>query len=622
MSSSSRKKILPKEDLIKKKIKKINAKSMIQETINSCLEKNNINKLDDNREELLKMLFDESMKNYLEYVKNRTNKDGKEFLKKELELHNTKLKSILNKCNNEKNEFQNKYLFVLEENKNLKDKIFHIQALNKNLMAQIKQLQICTQNFEIQMQNIAKKKLFLDELFKRYPQKDEQQILKYLDDLKEGSLKILDDYHNVMDKLNITNKEQKEKEKEFKSSMNKLYLNNELLRQEKKDLEEQYSNKINNFDYTQKTNEELKNRNIYLNDTLFHLYNLLFKEFGLNRNITINNKFLDIKKTDFDPNFVYDHEIKNYIELMIKTMHHDSYDILFRETLGYLNMILRVYLPDKFHLRFQPIKAFKEIKDFIDLKMTKIEDCQNIIKACEDKIEQKDNEIAKLKKERSELNKEYNLYKNIVEKEFVKTNKIISQLKNTNSKKDIHSNEINYNKIYNRSYNNLRAHSSKFRINGFSNLVSKKLKIKRKAKLLNYEEIKSYKDNNNNNNSKEKKNKIMDIIYQNKLLYKTVANSEPKKIKKGKNNDKIIRENGNQQRYNDINKIKLLIDETNRLFLYKSRMNSTIGKNYNVEENSKNKNKVITYPENIDVGENIKNKIFKQINNLIKISDN
>ena len=449
---------------------------MIQEIIDSCLEKNNIDRFDDNREELLKMLMEQSMKNYLEYVKSRTKLDGKEFLKKELELHNTKLKSIINKSNNEKNDYQYRYLYVLEENKNLKEKIYQIEALNKTLMEQIKQLEISTENFEIQMQKIAKKKLFLDELFKRYPEKDEAQILKYLDDLKEGSLKIMNDYHNIMDKLKEINREQKEKENEYKSSMNKLYLNNEVLRQEKNDLEEQYSYKMSNFDYTQKTNEELKNRNIYLNDTLFHLYNLLFEEFGLNRNIKINKKFLDIKKTDFDPNFVYDQEIKNYIELMIKTMHHDSYDSLFRETLGYLNMILRVYLPDKLNLRFQPIKAFKEIKDFIDLKMAKIEDSQNIIKSYEDKIEQKDNEIFKLKKERKELNKEYNLYQNIVEKEFVKTNKIISQLKNTNSKKDIKSNskDLNYNKVYNKTYTDLRPQSSKFRIKGYSNITSKK----------------------------------------------------------------------------------------------------------------------------------------------------
>ena len=83
----------------------------------------------------------------------------------------------------------------------------------------------------------------------------------------------------------------------------------------------------------------------------------------------------------------------------------------------------------------------------------------------------------------------------------------------------------------------------------------------------------------------------------------------------------MIRENGNQLIFSDFNKVKLLIDETNRLFLYKSRMNSTIGKVYNEEEINNKKNKVINYGVNFDAEENIKNKIFKQINHLIKNTD-
>ena len=616
MSIPNRQKLLPKEDIIKNKLKDINIKTIIQDTINSCLEKNDINTLREDKEEMLKILSENSMKNYIEYVKGRTDKEGKEFLKKELELHNSKLKSILIKANNDKIEFENKYLNILEENKHLKDKIKNIEAFNKILFQQIKQLEINSENFEIQMNKILKKKLFLDELFERYPGKDENQILKYLDDLKAGSIQIMNDYQNILEKIKIINKEQIRQEKEFKSSMNKLYLNNEILIKEKNDLEDQYSNKINNIDYIQKNNQELKNRNVYLNNTLFHIYNLLYKEFGLNRNITINKKYLDVKKSDFEPNFLYDEEIKHCIELMIQTMHHDTYDILFRETLGYLNMILRIYLPNKFDLRFQPIKAFKEIKDFIDSQVTKIEDDQNIIKSYEDLLAQKDNEISKLKNTQKELNKEYNLYKTLVEKEFVKTNKIIYQLKKTSSKKDINKNELEINKVYNKTFSNIRTHSSKYRIGEFGKVISQKLKIKRKARIITQEELKSY------NNTPKEKNKILDILNKNKIR-KTLRNTETKKLKRGKNNDKILKENGNQQRYNDISKLKLLIDETNRLFLYKSRMNSTLNKYYNYEEDNINinTNKIINSSDNLDAEENIKNKIFKQINHLIKTSD-
>ena len=616
MKSSVKDKIISKEDEIKIKIKEIDVESMIKETIRANLERLDKDKLIDDKEELIKMISEQSMKNYLEYVRNRTNKEGKEYFQKELDSHNEKLKTIIVKMNTEKKEIENKYLDIVKENKLLKDKIFTIENLNKILQQQKSVLEINTENFEIEMNRIAKKQFFLDQLFKRYPGKSEEEILKYLDDLTAGSIQILNDYRNTQEKLKISSSEQKTQEKEYRTTIDKLYLNTENLNKEKNEIKNQYLNKMNNINLTQKTNSELKERNIFLSNTLMHLYNILFKEFGLNRNLIINKKYLDIKDTDYIPNFIYDEEIKNYIELMIKTMHHSTYDILFRETLGYLNMILRIYLPNKMNLRFQPPKAFKEIKDFIDSKMTIIEDNHNVIKSFEKKVEDRDNEISKLKTELKELNKQYNLYKTLVEKEFVKTNKIIYQLKNSGSKKEIRKNSMMNNETNNKTYHNIRAYSSKFKFDSSSKIHPKKLKIKRRAKIFTEEEIKS-----NEVTTEREQNHIKLLTLNTKKAQRTLTNTEPKKIKKGKNNDKMIRENGNQLRFSDFNKVKLLIDETNRLFLYKSRMNSTIGKVYNEEEINNKKNKVINYGVNFDAEENIKNKIFKQINHLIKNTD-
>lgn len=616
MKSSVKDKIISKEDEIKIKIKEIDVESMIKETIRANLERLDKDKLIDDKEELIKMISEQSMKNYLEYVRNRSNKEGKEYFQKELDSHNEKLKTIIVKMNTEKKEIENKYLDIVKENKLLKDKIFTIENLNKILQQQKSVLEINTENFEIEMNRIAKKQFFLDQLFKRYPGKSEEEILKYLDDLTAGSIQILNDYRNTQEKLKISSSEQKTQEKEYRTTIDKLYLNTENLNKEKNEIKNQYLNKMNNINLTQKTNSELKERNIFLSNTLMHLYNILFKEFGLNRNLIINKKYLDIKDTDYIPNFIYDEEIKNYIELMIKTMHHSTYDILFRETLGYLNMILRIYLPNKMNLRFQPPKAFKEIKDFIDSKMTIIEDNHNVIKSFEKKVEDRDNEISKLKTELKELNKQYNLYKTLVEKEFVKTNKIIYQLKNSGSKKEIRKNSMMNNETNNKTYHNIRAYSSKFKFDSSSKIHPKKLKIKRRAKIFTEEEIKS-----NEVTTEREQNHIKLLTLNTKKAQRTLTNTEPKKIKKGKNNDKMIRENGNQLRFSDFNKVKLLIDETNRLFLYKSRMNSTIGKVYNEEEINNKKNKVINYGVNFDAEENIKNKIFKQINHLIKNTD-
>ena len=204
MKSSVKDKIISKEDEIKIKIKEIDVESMIKETIRANLERLDKDKLIDDKEELIKMISEQSMKNYLEYVRNRSNKEGKEYFQKELDSHNEKLKTIIVKMNTEKKEIENKYLDIVKENKLLKDKIFTIENLNKILQQQKSVLEINTENFEIEMNRIAKKQFFLDQLFKRYPGKSEEEILKYLDDLTAGSIQILNDYRNTQEKLKIS----------------------------------------------------------------------------------------------------------------------------------------------------------------------------------------------------------------------------------------------------------------------------------------------------------------------------------------------------------------------------------------------------------------------------------
>ena len=160
MKSSVKDKIISKEDEIKIKIKEIDVESMIKETIRANLERLDKDKLIDDKEELIKMISEQSMKNYLEYVRNRSNKEGKEYFQKELDSHNEKLKTIIVKMNTEKKEIENKYLDIVKENKLLKDKIFTIENLNKILQQQKSVLEINTENFEIEMNRIAKKQFF------------------------------------------------------------------------------------------------------------------------------------------------------------------------------------------------------------------------------------------------------------------------------------------------------------------------------------------------------------------------------------------------------------------------------------------------------------------------------
>ena len=96
-------------------------------------------------------------------------------------------------------------------------------------------------------------------------------------------------------------------------------------------------------------------------------------------------------------------------------------------------------------------------------------------------------------------------------------------------------------------------------------------------------------------------------------------------ITKHLNENKLIIENGNQENINNLNRITGIIDETNRLFLYKPRMTS-FQKKYKTIDNEEK-----MAIESPDINTNIDNKdknlvktfegkIIKKLNNLISAS--
>ena len=428
-------KVLEEAEKIDDKIEKINTLKFLNDIVNTCIKKGNVKKLSDNKEELLDLLYDKTIKNYLNYIKSNSIKVAEEKLKKELEENKKIIKSILIKSENQIKEYKNKYLNLVEENKNLQNKIYAIQNYNRQLLSQIQMYQINLEKLQQSYKIISEQKSLFEEIIQAYPGKSPTEIIKELNNMKDGTIQMMNDYQNISMKLYNAKEFQKKLEEEYKVNIQKLTFENKVIKDEKDSIDYKYYYKINTLEHNISDNEGKVKENQYLKNVIFHLYNLLFKEFALNRNIKINKKYLNVKESDFNANFLFDNEIKNYIQLMIQTMNPISYDIVFRETMGYLNMILRIYLPNKLHLRFQPVKAFKEIKDFIDFKMEIIENNQKIMEKYKKDIENRDNEIFQLKQKIDALNKEYNSYKIIVEKEFSKTNRIIFQLQNNKKNK-------------------------------------------------------------------------------------------------------------------------------------------------------------------------------------------
>ena len=564
------------------------------------------------------MLYNKTIKNYWQFIKKSTMKEAEQKFKKELEENKKDIKSILIKSENEMNEYKKKYLNVVANNQNLQEKIYSLQNYNRELLKQIQSYQLNLEKLQKYYSNISSQKNLFEKMIQAYPGKNPSDIIKELQNMKDGIAQMMNDYENISRKLYEAKENQKKLEDEYKINIQKLSFENKTIKEEKNSIDLKYYDKINNLEQHIYDNESRAKENLSLKNVLFHIYNLLFKEFALNRNINIDKKFLNIKETDFNANLFYDNEIKNYINLMIKTMNPITYDIMFRETIGYLNMILRIYLPNKMNLRFQPVKAFKEIKEFIDLKMEIIDNNQKLIEKYKNDIVKKENEIFQVKQEINALNKEYNLYKNIVEKEFEKTNRIIFQLKNNkeNNNKDNNTKFKDNEKMqFNNTETNFNNSKYKLKDNPFNYKFKKKKSNSINSKHMSDNYI--VKTKSNNKTEILNSNKICKTFENNK--YSDKSYREFLNIRKSNNNDKIIKENGNQEIIDKYNNIRFLVNETNRLFLYQPKMNSTQERLNHKDRHNIFKTRVIRDYKDLNVkeGENIKRKIFKQIDNLI-----
>ena len=415
--------------------------------------------------------------------------------------------------------------------------------------------------------------------------------IKYEDKI-ESLLKEFDEYKE--DKIN----EEKENIFKIKFLQNKLYNNNKYQKE-----------------------------NFRLHQILYYIYNLLFEEFSLNKNIKIDEQFLNIKESDFEPNVIYNEEIKNYIELMIKTMHRESIDIIFRECVGYLNMIIRKFFPNKKNLRFKPVEMLIEINNFIDKKIKKIKDDKILIDEYKNNYIKLEKENIKINKKLSKENDNYDVYQLTNSNQFSFDNKnLIKSQKSLNLNNQIcltnpniynspYNNKINKNNTINLNINNSN-NISLFRIkrNKFINEINKteeenkliKTKDifkKRKAlKTLKPFSLNKDEERNNLNNNYFKIDK--------KTRNKSSRIFKAKTMKKDINNDKIIKDNGNNKEIKFYNDYKFLIEETNRLFLYRPRMNSyNEKKNLNESESNENNEK-----DNTKENE-------KKINSILKIKN-
>ena len=534
---------------MKEEIIKIESENIIEEAINLAesrlKEQNTINK----KEEVLEKHKKSTIKNYLTSIKGKSVKEIIKDFENKINEYNKGVEVIIDKIKVEKKQLEEECKTLIESKKNLINQIATLNRENTDLKIQLQddidQITKLQTKFIIFEKN---KKLF-DDFMKEFPTDNPTDIMKDLKVRKEAALINLKDYTEVKNELYLLKKEKNDVENRLNHQIKELNLRNYDFEKEKKKMEDNYQIQLNDALFELAAYKQYRIENDYLKNMLFHLYNLLFETFRLDKNLKIKDKFLNIKETDFKANVFSNPEIENYIKLMINSMHQDSILKVLRETSAYANMMIRNYLPEKVNIRFKPIEIFREIKLLVENKDEKIKKLESEIKMNKEKYRmiEKENLItsSKLKNEQRKFEK----YQKIVDKVVTRQNK------------------GNENNTMTQSLNNPKM---KNEFNKTSTEGNRKKNEKIQIKSRDNEKVISIDEKDEFFSDSES---LIDELRESSIL-SPEENQEFRRIKTSKNKDRLQKIHGCQNMVNNLNNLKNLVDHTNRLFMYKSKMGS------------------------------------------------
>lgn len=608
----------------------IKVENIIKEALEKG-EKESIKKPKNNyiKDDLLEEVRTSVIKSYLESVKDKTIKEIKSELNKRIDEYIKNIQIVLIKSNYEIEEYKKKYDMKEMECNDIKQKNNSLMRYNQELIKEINNYQSNLNSLHKSYEMLLKQKDLFEVILREYSSNTPDEILLELKLAKEGSLQLLENYNQIIKENNDIKEEMKKMKKKYEMKNESIINDFILFKEDRKNEEKHHMTKIKYLENKLYNNNKYQKDNYNLHQILYYIYNLLFEEFNLNKGVVqINKKYLDLKESDFNPNVMYDTEIRNYIELMAKSMHRETTDIVFRECVGYLNMIIRKYFPQKKNLRFKPVEMLVEIKNFIDSNIKLINDSKLLIEQYKNNYAKLEKENFKLNKKLEETNENYNSYQLLIENQMSRDNRHLLQLKrNANNRTCLsNSNETN-NNTNNKTFNNHRANT----------IISKTLKEinndddKNKLSLFRIRKVKNERNKINDkrnifkSNEKEREKALPFSLLENKdeskkeqkdIILKTRKRErnkscriyKSKTIIKDTNSDKILKVHGKDKEIKFHRDFNFLIEETNRLFLYQPRMNSYNEKMYLTENKEDN-------------GKTFIDKNDAKINNILKIKN-
>ena len=343
-------------------------------------------------------------------------------------------------------------------------------------------------------------------------------------------------------------------------------------------------------------------------------------------------------------------------------------DKLLRETVANANMIFRMFLRNNINLnlRFDPLITFRELKLFMENREDKIKNLENLVKKYQEMLSSSENSEKKFENMVRAMEQE-----KIIKREsyiesgksfFIKKNSLLNNYSNniiTNVNNEItnmtNTNIISEgNKSIKDKINFLTLSKEYLPTQGFELTSTKNntnenknnnatnmdniFKIRPKSsspritkyKIIEYNKKRIMSTNNAKNNIKNKKYykeskyqllHCLSVVNKNENSFNDTYYKKLRKITIGKRGN-ILKENGSQKFVNYYKNVKQLVNHTNKLFLYRSRLSPY--KYYNSFslklKSPKNKIRVIS-KEKEYYEKKIKNEIIHKIDKLINEMD-
>ena len=659
-----------KKDVINlvSKLNKLNADKLISEAID--LGNNNYNN-NITKEKYIDFLWEienNAISNYLGYLSQKNIKELKELFIKEIENFKIKANLEINKKERELNEYKSKCELISEENNLLNKKLLDfnnrflsLQKLFKDKEEEIIQIK---EKLQFYKENEKLITLFSDNFY----DKDPIDIIKSYKEKHEGEINLMHEKEDLKSTIKNLEKKMKEENDENKKNISILKDKIDGLKLENNELLENHTDKIGEIIFLNKSNKKLQEKNHLLHKMLYQLYNKLFEAFRLNKNININDKYLNITEEDFLPNVYDDEELCRYIKIMISTSIPSLSDKLLRETVANANMIFRMFLRNNINLnlRFDPLITFRELKLFMENREDKIKNLENLVKKYQEMLSSSENSEKKFENMVRAMEQE-----KIIKREsyiesgksfFIKKNSLLNNYSNniiTNVNNEItnmtNTNIISEgNKSIKDKINFLTLSKEYLPTQGFELTSTKNntnenknnnatnmdniFKIRPKSsspritkyKKIEYNKKRIMSTNNAKNNIKNKKYykeskyqllHCLSVVNKNENSFNDTYYKKLRKITIGKRGN-ILKENGSQKFVNYYKNVKQLVNHTNKLFLYRSRLSPYKYYNsFSLKLKSPKNNIRVISKEKEYYEKKIKNEIIHKIDKLINEMD-